>query len=207
MISFTDFIAEGMNKKAHFFDMDETLLSHDPKKLKIHVRDHEGKLVKSLTNQEFNRYKLKPGEKHDFKNFASAKKVGETSKPIHKMINKMNSLHKTGHKVEIVTARGDLDNKHEFKKQLAKHNIDIDKIHVRRAGNVQGTSTGDRKRKVISDQIKAHKYNEVHLYDDDAGNHAHFSKLKDDHPGVALYSHLVKHNERTGKTEVKTTRH
>lgn len=207
MKSFTEFLEEGLSKKLFAFDMDETLLAHDPKHLKVHIRNAEGKLLKSLTNQEFNKYKLKPGEHYDFKDFRSSKVLGQSAHPIQPMINRMNQLKRRGFKTEIVTARADLDDKQKVKKHLKKFGIDISTTHLRRAGNVEGSSTGDRKRKVISDQIKKHKYNEVHLFDDDLGNHKHFAKLKQDHPGVRLVSHIVRHNERTGRTNTITIKH
>jgi len=207
MERFIEFLEEGRRNVLHAFDMDETLLAHNPRHLKIHVRDHQGNLIRSLTNQEFNKYKLKPGENYDFKEFRSAKTLGRSASPIRPMINRLNRLKRQGFRTEIVTARADLDDKHAVRKHLMKHGINIDTTHLRRAGNVAGSSTGDRKRRVISDLITKHKLREVHLYDDDFGNHAHFSKLKQDHPGVTLVSHIIKHNEHTGKTSVRTVRH
>lgn len=207
MKSFREYLEEGINTTAHLFDMDETLVAHDPRHLKIHVRDNQGKLVRSLTNQEFNKYKLKPGEHYDFKDFKSAKVLGKSAHPIHSMINRLNRLKRRGFRTEIVTARSDLDDKHAVRKHLMKYGIDIDTTHLRRAGNVEGTSTGDRKRRVISSLITRHGLKEVHLYDDDLGNHAHFAKLKHDHPGVRLISHVVRHNEHTGRTSITTIRH
>jgi hypothetical protein len=207
MLSFKDFLVEGRNKVLHAFDMDETLVAHDSKHLKVHIRDSQGKLVKSLTNQEFNKYTLKPGEHYDFKDFRSARVLAKSAHPIQPMINKLNDLKKRGFKTEIVTARADLDDKQKVRKTLKKFGIDIKTTHMRRAGNIEGTSTGDRKRRVLSQLIKKHGYNEVHLYDDDLGNHRHFAKLKQDHPAVRLVSHIIKHNERTNKTDVKTLKY
>lgn len=207
MLSFSNFLTEGIKHKLFAFDMDETLFAHDPKKLKIHVRDQHGKKVKSLTNQEFNKHKLQSGHHYDFSEFRSAKTFGRSAHPIHKMIHKASSLQKRGHKVEILTARADLDDKHAFAHHLKKHGIDAGKIHVRRAGNIEGSSTGDRKRRVLADQIRKHNYKEVHLYDDDEGNHHHFSKLKHEFPHVRLVSHIVKHNDKTGETKIHTVRH
>lgn len=207
MKSYKEFITEGIRNKAFFFDMDETLIAHDPRILKVHVRDNSGKIKRSLTNQEFNKYKLKPGEHFDFKNFRSAKVLGKSGRPIKSMVNKLNSLKKRGYRTEIVTARADLDDKQAVRKHLKHYGIDIDTTHLRRAGNVEGTSTGDRKRRVISALINRDKLKEVHLYDDDLGNHSHFAKLKQEHPGVRLYSHIVQHNEHTGKTSIRTIRH
>lgn len=205
--NYLQYLEESKATTLHSFDMDETLFSHHHNKLRVHVRDNDGKLIKSLTNQQFNKYKLQSGEKFDFKNFTSSRVFNQTAKPIHKMINHLKKLHHDGHKVEILTARGDLDDKQSFSKRLMKDGIDISKVHVRRAGNIEGTSTGDRKRKVLSDLIKQHSYKEVHLYDDDIANHNHFAKLRDDHPNVRLYSHVVHHNENTGQTTMKTIRH
>jgi len=201
------YFEESVQKTAHFFDVDETLFAHDPKKLRIHVRDSNGNIVKSLSNQQFNKNKLNPGERYDFKDFKSSKKFASTAKPIPKMINLLNRLKNSGHNTSILTARSDLDDKQKFAHTMKKYGIDISKTHVYRAGNVEGTSTGDRKRKVLSDLIKKHGYNEIHLYDDDLGNHEHFAKLKEDHPGVRLYSHIVTHNDHTGQTTIKTIRH
>ena len=204
---FREFLEEAKANTLHAFDMDETLFAHDPKKLKIHVRDHTGKKVKSLTNQEFNKHKLQHGHHYDFSEFRSAKTFGRSAKPIHKMINRAKSLQKRGHKVEILTARSDLDDKEKFGHHLKKHGIDPGKIHIRRAGNIEGSSTGDRKRRVLSGLIKKHNYKEVHLYDDDHGNHKHFAKLKAEHHHVRFISHIVHHNEHTGETKVQTVRH
>lgn len=207
MGDFTEFLDEARSTTLHSFDMDDTLVTHRKGSVRVGVRDHSGKLVRSLSTQQFNKYKLKPGEKHDFGSFTSAKAFGKSSKPIPSMIHKLRSMQKRGHKTEILTARSDLDDKEEFAHHLKKHGVDISKVHVRRAGNVEGTSTGDRKRRVLSGLIRKHGYREVHLYDDDEGNHREFAKLKHEHPHVRLYSHIVHHNEHTGHTTVRTVRH
>ena len=191
----------------HAYDLDDTLFSHRPRAVKVYVRDHAGKKVASLATHEFNKHKLKPGQSYDFSEFRSSKAFGRSARPIKPMIAHLRNMQKRGQKTEILTARSDMDDRDEFGRKLAKHGIDISKTHVRRSGNIQGTSTGDRKRKVLSDLIYKHGYKEVHLYDDDLGNHAHFSKLKDEHPGVKLYSHVVQHNDHTGKTKLTTIKH
>jgi hypothetical protein len=207
MKSYIEYLEEGINTTAHLFDMDETLIAHNPKHLKIHVRDNNNNVVRSLTNQEFNKHKLNPGESYDFKDFKSSKILGRSGHPIHSMINRLNDLKRRGFRTGIVTARSDLDDKYAVRKHLNKYGVNIDTTHLYRAGNVEGSSTGDRKRRVISGLIKKHNLKEVHLYDDDIGNHQHFAKLKEEHPGVRLISHVVKHNENTGKTTVQTIRH
>ena len=47
MISFKDFLTEETKPKTlHAFDMDEVLFHHDNSKVKVHVKDKEGKPVK-----------------------------------------------------------------------------------------------------------------------------------------------------------------
>ena len=72
----------------------------------------------------------------EFKEFKSAKKFRNESKPITPMINKMKKMHKNPNsKVIINTARSDFDNKHEFLNTFRDQGVDIDKIHVHRTGN------------------------------------------------------------------------
>lgn len=215
MIPFKNFLVEEEKKESghktlHAFDMDEVLFHHDHSKLKIHVKDKQGKVVHSLTNQEFNDHKLQHGHHYDFSDFRSSKTFKQTAKPIHHMIRKLKSAHKKGNsKVEIVTARSDMDDKHAFLDSLKKHGIPVGTgeghVHVRRTGNdKQATSTGDSKRREISKRIKQHGYTKVHLYDDSEHNLNHFASLKQEHPHVQLHAHHVKHDPQTGKVEIKT---
>jgi len=206
MISFKDFLVEEQKPKTlHAFDMDEVLFHHDNSKVKVHVKDKEGNHVKSLTNQEFNSHKLEPGHKYDFSEFRSSKVFKKSAHPIHKMINKLKAIHNNKQHVNIVTARGDMDNKQEFSKTLKKHGIDTHKVHVRRAGNLNAPSPGEAKHEVISDLIKKHGYKKVHLYDDSEDNLHHFLKLKHEHPNVELHAHHIEHNPDTGHVKTTTT--
>jgi len=76
-------------RTVHAYDVDETLFGHGKKgkpNVQVHVKDESGKRVQSLSNQEFNTHKLKPGHKYDFGEFQSAKKFRETSSPNKKVI-------------------------------------------------------------------------------------------------------------------------
>ena len=88
---------------------------------------------------------------------------------------------------------------------MNKYGIDINKVHVRRAGNMEGRPP-ETKRKVISNLIKQHGYKSVHLYDDSKDNLAQFLSLKQQHPGVNFNAHHVSHNDDTGETTVRTTK-
>jgi hypothetical protein len=201
--SFASFLIESSHS-LHAFDMDETLFSHDPSKLKIHVNDADGNRVASLTNQEFNHHKLVPGHSYDFSDFKSSSKLHQTAKPIRKMIAKMKAINKHGGRTAIVTARANFDDQPKFKEFMDNYGIDIDKVHVYRAGNMPGPPP-ETKRKVVSDLIKKHGYKSVHLYDDSKENLAHFLSLKQDHPDVNFHAHHVNHDHETGHTSITTT--
>lgn len=204
MISFLNYLIEDQKKTLHAFDMDEVLVHHDPKKLKVHVVDHKGNKVESLTNQEYNNHKLKSGHSYDYSDFKSSKVFKSSAHPIHKMIRKMQHIQQNKQNVNIVTARSDMDNKEHFKHTLSHHGIDADAVHVHRAGNT-GLSPAKAKHKVIGDLIKKHGYQKVHLYDDSQENLNHFKKLKQDHPNVEFHAHHVEHDPKTGHVKVTTT--
>lgn len=206
--SFNDFIAEAAHKEYHAFDIDETLFAHDHNKLKVHVKDKvTGERVASLSNQQYNTHKLAPGHKYDFSEFRSSRTFRHSARPIRSMINKMVGLHRRGRKVEMVTARQDFDNKHTFAHHMSKFGIDVHRMHVRRAGNVDPTGTpGPNKARVISAQIKKHGYKKVHLYDDAQSNLDHFLALKARHPHVEFHAHLVQHDPKTNRVKITTTK-
>lgn len=208
MISFKTFIVEKKDPDSdtlHAFDMDETLFAHDNNKLRIHVLDHMGNRVRSLTNQEFNRHSLPENHKYDFSEFRSSEKFGQTAKPIRKMIAKMKAIHKNNKNVEILTARADLDDQPKFARHMKKFGIDIGEIHVRRAGNVGAKSSGEGKAIVMDQLIKKNGYKKVHLYDDHPDNLKHFLNLNKKHPDVEFHAHHVEHDPETGLVKVTTT--
>lgn len=208
MKSFFNFLKEEQDRKdpksktLHAFDMDETLFAHDPDKLRIHVHNENGERVASLTNQEFNHYKLPAGHQYDFSDFKSADIFGQSAKPIGKMIGKLKAIHKNNKNVEILTARSDMDDKDKFGGHLAKHGIDINQIHVRRAGNIGKGTPAENKKKIISSLVKKHGYKKVHLYDDSEDNLKSFLELKQEHPDVEFIAHHVQHHGDHEKPEV-----
>lgn len=188
----------------HAFDMDETIFGHHHDKLKIHVRDKKsGRRVMSLTNTQFNTHKLHPDHEYDFSDFRSSSVFRKSAYPIHPMLAKMKAIHRNGGKVEIVTARSDLDNKKKFGDHLKKFGVDIDQIHVRRSGNLNPRgSAAVNKAQMISNLVKQHGYKEVHLYDDSIENLDHVLALKKLHPDVTFNAHHVQHNPATGKVTI-----
>ena len=173
------------------FDIDETLF-HTHAKILV-VKD--GKVVKELDNREFNVYKLAPGEHFDFKQFRDAKFFNDTSVPIDKMWQKAKSTLDTvgrrpGSKVIIVTARSDFDDKDTFLDTFRKHGLDIDKIHVHRAGNLELPS-GDAKKKIIGQYLATGEFDMVRLFDDAEVNLRSFLSLKSDYPNIVFKAYMV----------------
>jgi hypothetical protein len=173
------------------FDIDETLF-HTHAKILV-VKDD--KVVKELDNREFNVYKLGPGEHFDFKQFRDAKFFNDTSVPIDKMWQKAKSTLDTvgrrpGSKVIIVTARSDFDNKDTFLDTFRKHGLDIDKIHVHRAGNLELPS-GEAKKKIIGQYLATGEFDMVRLFDDAEVNLRSFLSLETEYPDIAFKAYMV----------------
>ena len=195
MKTFKSFLNEAVGKKSlHIFDIDDTLLHTTAK---IHVKNSQGKTVKSLTNQEFNDHHLPKGHSYDFGEFRNAEKFSKESTPIHSMINKVKDVtSKADHHVIFNTARANFDDKNKFLGTFKKHGIDMSRIHVIRAGNINKEGTpAEKKAVVIHGYINKHKYNDVHMYDDSKSNLKTFLQLRSTHPSTQFHAHHVQGNE------------
>jgi hypothetical protein len=198
MKTFKQHLDNNKKKSLHVFDIDDTLLHTNAK---IHVKDKNNKHVESLNNQEFNDHHLKHGHKYDFSEFRSAQKFHDESHPIHKMIKKVKDLSKDKHNHVIFnTARANFDDKNKFLHTFKKHGIDMKKIHVIRAGNLNREGLpAEKKAVVIHGYIKKHKYKDAHMYDDSKTNLHHFLKLKNNHPNTEFHAHHVSGDGTTKK--------
>jgi len=197
MLEFSTFLTylqeAKMGKGLHVFDVDETLF-HTTAKVKV-MRGNEH--VASLSNSEYNTHELPPGHHYDFAEFRSAEKFDTESKPNQRMIEKMRRLHdkakKSGGRVIINTARADFDDKDRFLGAFRKQNVDIDNIHVHRAGNLKGEGTvAQKKTEIIRQQLKNGDFTHVSLHDDSEDNLKHFLALKDEFPHIKFNAHHVK---------------
>lgn len=172
------------------FDIDDTLL-HTTAKIRV-VKD--GKTVRKLSNQEFNNYKLGPGEEFDFGEFENAEKFNRESKPIEPMIRKLKTLlaHSGQSKVIMLTARADFDDKDLFLKTFKDLGIDMSRVHVHRAGNLPGSDIPAEKKAVwVRRYLDTGKYDHVRLYDDSLTNLRVFKALKSEYPGVDFRAYYV----------------
>ena len=172
-------------KKLIFVDIDETLFFT---KAKIYVRNKEtNKIVKELSNQEFNTYKLKENEYFSFEEFKSSDIFIEGSIPNKKMINIVNKLYDNEIEIALLTARQDFDNKDTLIEYLKSFGLNIGHyknkdIHIIRTGNyTEITSTAKRKQFVVEKILKKRykDFDEIVLYDDNEDNLKEFMKLKD----------------------------
>lgn len=183
------------------WDMDETLMRNDPKKIRVHVKDKEGKTVQSLTNQEFNVHKLDKdkGHSYDFGEFRSSEKFSKASTPNKSMIKKLKKQVRRGKPVHIVTARGSFDDQPKFAKHLRRHGIEIDKgkgkggrhVHVHRAGDMPGSDIGQKKVDIVKGLMKKHGTSGAEMYDDAAKVHKAFKKS-----GLKVKTQMVQPNKK-----------
>ena len=172
------------------FDIDDTLL-HTTAKIKV-VQD--GRVVRQLSNQEFNNYELQPGEEFDFGEFRNAEKFNQESKPIEPMIHKLKTIlaHSDNSDVIMLTARADFDNRELFLKTFTDLDIDMSQVHVHRAGNLPGDAIPAEKKAVyVRRYADTGRYDHIRLYDDSRTNLVVFKELKSEYPDIDFRAYYV----------------
>lgn len=181
-------LTEIQPKKLVIFDIDDTLVRTDTK---VNVVK-DGKVIDKLSSHDFTHYKLKPGEEFDFGAFRDAKEFFEKARPIPPMINQLKHDINTGNKVIMVTARADFNDKNTFLNTFKRFGIDMDKVHVYRAGNIQDKIPTEKKKKlIIKNVLNNNSYTKAIMYDDALPNLDLFLSLKDEHPEVKFYAWYV----------------
>ncbi len=175
------------------FDIDDTLF-HTTAMIAV---KKNGKIVKRLSNNEFNTYKLAPGEEFDFEEFRDAHKFYHESKPISRMLDKAKiildrSKRNPNSRVVIVTARANFDNKELFLDTFRKHGFDIDKVRVERAGNITGEMIpAFKKAIIIRNYLNTKMFSKVRLFDDAMSNLKEFLKLKNEFPNIKFEAYFA----------------
>jgi hypothetical protein len=195
MLSFRSYILEQTSDMGlTVFDIDETLFQT---RALVNVMK-DGKVIHKLTNQEYNSYKLEPGESFDYGEFRNAQVFHDTSIPIWSMINKARAIiqnaTKKGSKVIIVTARANFDDKKKFLDTFRRYGIDIDKVYVERAGNLNLGSSAKNKRFIFHKYLSTGKYARVRFFDDAMSNITSFKALEKKYPDVSFEAFHVKHD-------------
>ena len=183
------------------FDIDDTLL-HTTAQIKV-IDSETGNPKLNLTNQQFNNYKLKPGEEFDFGEFRDAAKFEEESVPIGPMLDKLRSDLASGKNVVMLTARADFDNQKAVWRTFKRHGIDINRdVHLYRAGNQPGDSSPAVKKAIhVSEWLTSGKYNRVVMYDDSEKNLSVFKSLEKRFPDVEFEAHHVSEEGKTKQVE------
>lgn len=201
--------ARGTRKKTtvHAYDVDETLFGHGKKgkpNVQVHVNDESGKRVQSLSNQEFNTHKLKPGHKYDFSEFQSAKTFSKTASPNKKVIKDIKRKQARGQNVHLITARSKFDNPSEFQSHLKKHGIDVEKSNIHYTGGMKGSDIGKKKVDVANAVAKQSGAKSIHMYDDAAKVHRAFEAEKKEKPkSKKIKTHMVAPDKK-GEARVRS---
>jgi FMN phosphatase YigB (HAD superfamily) len=176
---------EFQTSKLVIFDIDDTLVYTQTK---VHVISN-GQVTKSLNSHDFTHYKLQPGEEFDFGDFRDAREFFANAKPIIPMINQLKHDIATGNKVVMVTARADFNDRELFLDTFRKYGIDMNKVHVYRAGNmVTKAPTEEKKKIIIRNLLNKAQYSKAIMYDDSVPNLESFVELKDEYPHTKFYA-------------------
>jgi len=194
MLSFKSYLNEKTGKGLTIFDIDETMFIT---KAKVKVMNGD-KVIKTLDNKQFNKYKLKKDEEFDFGEFRSAELFYKTSTPIGRMIDKVKAILKNavraGSKVIIITARPNFDNKDLFLDTFRNQGIDIDNIYVERAGNLGSGPAADNKVVIIKKYLDQDIYKRIRLFDDAMSNIKAFLSLREEYNDVEFEGYLANHS-------------
>ncbi len=177
--------SEFTNTKLVIFDIDDTLVNTDTK-VGV-VRD--GRVVKRLNSHDFTHYKLQPGESFDFGAFRDAREFFQNARPIAPMISQLKRDIATGNKVIMVTARAEFDDRDVFLNTFRKYGVEIDKVHVYLAGNIElKVPTEEKKKMIIRDVMGKDHYDKVIMYDDAEPNLHAFMSLASEYPWSKFYA-------------------
>jgi len=177
--------------KLVIFDIDDTLVNTDTR-VNV-VRD--GKIIKQLNSHDFTHYKLGPGETFDFGAFKDAREFFTKAKPIPGMIKQLKHDIATGNRVIMLTARSDFNDRDVFLDTFRRFGIDMDRVHVYRAGNLAIKAATEEKKKIILKHLlgKEH-FDKLIMYDDSVPNLNAFLSLKQDYPYSKFYAWHVDPN-------------
>lgn len=180
-------------KKLVIFDIDDTLVHTQTR---VHVIK-DGQVIKSLNSHDFTHYRLQPGETFDFGDFADAREFFANARPIIPMINQLKQDINTGNRVVMVTARADFNDRELFLDTFRKYGIDMNRVHVYRAGNMTAKiPTEEKKKIIIRDLLDKDNYTKAIMYDDAVPNLDSFVSLKKEYPQTKFYAwHVSREGE------------
>lgn len=176
------------------FDVDETLFKTNAT---VKVLDG-GWVVRSLSNSEFNTYKLEQNQQFDFNEFINARLFYNEAIPIDPMLTRVKEIYRykdRSDKIIILTAREDMDQRDLYLKKFIDNGIKINGIHIYRAGNNKASiKVADKKALVIRNHIEKYYFNKIYFFDDSHDNLKVFLDLKTDYPDIEFYAWSVTEN-------------
>ena len=177
--------------KLVIFDIDDTLVNTDTR---VNVVK-DGRVIKQLNSHDFTHYKLGPGESFDFGAFKDAREFFTKARPIPGMIKQLKHDIATGNRVIMLTARSDFNDRDVFLDTFRRFGIDMDRVHVYRAGNLTIKAATEEKKKIILKHLlgKEH-FDKLIMYDDSVPNLNAFLSLKQDYPYSRFYAWHVDPN-------------
>lgn len=168
------------------WDIDDTLFI-SPKTFIYVVKNNS--IVKKLTTEEFNGYRLGGGEKFDFFEFKDANLFFNTAKPLSaNLARAKRALESRNTFVLVLTARSDFNDKNRFLKKFETYGLNMSSpnIHVVRSGNL-GMGTAEGKKEVLKSVLNTGKFKTADMYDDDARNLDAFLSLKSNNAKLSAY--------------------
>jgi GNAT superfamily N-acetyltransferase len=177
--------------KLVIFDIDDTLVNTDTR---VNVVQ-DGQVIKQLNSHDFTHYKLAPGEEFDFGEFKDAREFYTKARPIPGMIKQLKHDIATGNRVIMLTARSDFNDRDVFLDTFRRFGIDMDQVHVYRAGNLAIKAATEEKKKIILKHLlgKEH-FDKLIMYDDSVPNLNAFLSLKQEYPWSKFYAWHVDPN-------------
>lgn len=187
MISLHDYIKKNWTVGGHksskllIFDLDDTLI-HTTANINV-VKN--GKVVKTLTNNEYNTYELKPGESFDYSEFSDPDIL--KNEKFTRYWNTLKREYNRGTHISIITARPDATMIREF---FLRNNIDIKQELVFAVGSpdfMYKGSVAQKKAKVIK-LLSRLGYDTMIFFDDNEANLRAAKELSGDN----LKIHTVK---------------
>lgn len=158
-----EFLIHGKNSdKVLVFDIDDTLIKSDAK---VYVRK-DGKVVRELNSEEYNFYKLQPGESYSYEEFGDIKKM--LSAEIKPYFNTMKREYGKGVHISILTARANKNMIHDF--FIKKANIDIHPNLIFTTGDDNSNCTISEKKAKCIKTLVNYGYKTLIFFDDNIDN-------------------------------------
>ncbi|UCD37970.1 MAG: hypothetical protein JSW54_00335 [Fidelibacterota bacterium] len=163
-----------------FFDIDETIF-HTSAHVIVMKGDQE---VRRLDNQQYNTYKLKPGEYFDYREFRDADLFADTSKIIRPTLAKIKAMARNafskGSTLALLTARSRFEDMATFKQEFRKYGIPIEQMDINFAGDItnEAGSVAEAKKRIVMDYLSYGEYERARLVDDNMENLRAFLSIK-----------------------------